>query len=187
MKEKKLYFDLCLFGNADGEGNSGEEQQPETYTQEEFEKKLQSETDKRVTEALKTAQEKWQKEFEEKLEAERSEAEKMAKLSAEERAKKEFEQQQEALAKERADFERDKLELEVRKELSKQGMDEEFAPFLMQADAETSLKNIATFKVAYDKAVEAAVKEQLKGEPPAGGGGEPEPKDAFAMLNAKYN
>lgn len=183
----KLKFTLCLFGTEPEESNSDEGKEPVTYTQEEFDKKLQSESDRRVTEALKTARENWQKEFEEKIEQEKTEAEKMAKLSAEERARKEFEQQQEAFAKERADFERDKLELEVRKELGKQGMDEDFAPFLMQADAETSLKNIATFKVAYDKAVEAAVKEQLKGEPPAGGGGEPEPKDAFAMLNAKYN
>lgn len=185
MKEsKRVRFTLCLFGT-EPEGNSDEGQEAVTYTQEEFDKKLQSESDKRVTEALKTARENWQKEYDEKLEAEKSEAEKMAKLSARERAEEEFKKEKESFAKEKEVFQRERLELEARKELGKQGLNEDFASFLMQEDAETTLENIKKFKATFDEAVSLGVKEQLKGEAPKRHETS-EPEDAFSMLNSRY-
>lgn len=80
---KGLELNLQLFAD-DGEGTSeaqanenGEEKGNEgaevkTFTEEEVQARIQSESDKRVTEALKTARAKWEKEeAEAKKEAER--------------------------------------------------------------------------------------------------------------------
>lgn len=143
-----------------------EPEAPVTYTQEEFDKALQRESDRRVTSALKTAQEKWQKEFEEKLEREKSEAEELAKLSATERERKKLEKERKQLESDRAAFDRDRLELQVVKELANEGLDARFSKFLMGADAETSNANIQAFKEVWATALESAVKERLGGRPP---------------------
>lgn len=162
-------FKLNLQHFADG--NEGGESGEKTYTQAELDKMLQSETDKRVTEALKTAQEKWSKEYAEKLENEKKEAERLAKLSAEEREKAKFDKERKAFEDERAQFERDRLEMQVAKELSNEGLDTAFASILMGADADSSMENIKTFKASFDKAVEAAVKARLAGRAPESGSG----------------
>lgn len=143
-----------------------EAQEIVTYTQDEFDKALQRESDRRVTSALKTAQEKWQKEFKEKLEREKSEAEELAKLSATEREKKKLEKERKQLEDERAAFDRDRLELQVVKELTSEGLDAKFSKFLMGKDAETSNANIQAFKEVWASALECAVKERLGGKPP---------------------
>lgn len=162
-------FKLNLQHFADG--NEGGESGEKTYTQAELDKMLQSETDKRVTEALKTAQEKWSKEYAEKLENEKKEAERLAKLSAAEREKDKFDKERKAFEAERAQFERDRLEMQVAKELTNEGLDAEFASILMGADADASMENIKTFKASFDKAVEAAVKARLAGRTPDSGSG----------------
>lgn len=78
-------------------GSKEESKNPEvtlTKTAEELQILLQSEADKRVTQAIKTAQEKWQTEYETKLKAER-----FAKLSAEEKEKELLKKQQEEIEK----------------------------------------------------------------------------------------
>lgn len=162
-------FKLNLQHFADGE--EGGESVEKTYTQAELDKMLQSETDKRVTEALKTAQEKWSKEYAEKLEDEKKEAERLAKLSAEEREKAKFDKERKEFEDERAQFERERLEMQVAKELANEGLDTEFASILMGADADASMENIKTFKASFDKAVEAAVKARLAGRTPESGSG----------------
>lgn len=162
-------FKLNLQHFADGE--EGSESVEKTYTQAELDKMLQSETDKRVTEALKTAQEKWSKEYAEKLENEKKEAERLAKLSAEEREKAKFDKERKEFEDERAQFERDRLEMQVAKELANEGLDTAFASILMGADADSSMENIKTFKASFDKAVEAAVKARLAGRAPESGSG----------------
>lgn len=148
------------------EGSEVEKGGSRTYTEDELKAKLQSETDKRVTEALKTAQSKWQKEYEEKLQKEKSEAEKLAKMTADERAKAEFEKERKKFEKDREKFYRDQLELETVKELSKQGLDTEFSSFLMGKDAEATNNNIKLFKEKFELAIENAVNERLKGKTP---------------------
>ena len=72
-------------------------------TQEEFDKKLQSETDKRVQEALNTAEKKWEEKYNKKLEEVKTEAERLAKLSADEKKAEEDKKR----AKELADKDRE--------------------------------------------------------------------------------
>ena len=157
----------------------------QTYTEEDFQKKLQSETDKRVTEAIKKREEVWRAEWEKKLEAEKTEAERLAKMNADERARAEFEKERKAFEEERAKLEKDRLEVEVRKSLRDEHLAEDFAPFLMGTSADEAKANIDAFKAAWEKAVEEAVKEQLKGSAPKAGTGSVK-KDAWDDLRAKY-
>lgn len=150
--------------------NEGEETESKTFTEEEFNKALQAESDRRVTEALKKAQGKWEADYKQKLETEKDEAARLAKMSAEERAKEEFKKEQEKFNTERAEFNKKALRMEVVEQLSQEGLDTSFATFLVGENAETSKENITAFKEAFNSAVEKAVKERLPGTPPPAGG-----------------
>jgi len=124
-----------------------------TFTQEELDKIIE----KRLARALKKANE------------EKQEAEKLAKMSAEERAKAEFEKEKQKFEDERKQYQREKMELEVIKQMSSKGLPTEFATYLIADDAETALNNIKTFEAEWQKAIEKAVNEKLKGSTPKTG------------------
>lgn len=147
-----------------------ENQETKTYTQEDFDKALQSETDKRVQQALKTAQDKWQKDYEAKVEAEKDEAARLAKMTTEERAKAEAEKEREKFERERKQYQREKLEFETGKQLADRKLSPKFASFLAQNDAETTKANLDAFEQAFSEAVQAGINEKLKGSPPKTGG-----------------
>lgn len=138
-----------------------------TFTQEEVDKMLQAETDRKTTKALQTAKEKWEAEFKEKLAAEKSEAEKLATMTAEERTKAELDAQKAAFEQERQSFLKEKLELQTIKELSAEGLPTEFSTYVMAESAEDTSNNIKAFKSEWQKAIEAAIDERLKGRTPS--------------------
>lgn len=160
-------------GGANDEGNN-----EKTYTEAEF----KSEVDRRVNEAIKTAQGKWQKDYETKLKAEKDEATRLAKLSADERAKAEFDKERKAFETERSKYQRDKLVFECSKLLAAENLSVDFAELLTGADADTTKTNIEKFKTAFNSAVEASVTERLKGNPPKGGG-DKNPPDTDPFLS----
>lgn len=162
-----IRMNLQLLAEDTGADGEGKEADVKTYTEDEVNSKIQSETDRRVTEALKTARSKWEKEYEEKLAKEKSEAEKLAKMTADERAKAEFEEERKKFEEDRAKFQRDQLELETVKELTKLGINTEFSSFLMGKDAEETNSNIKLFKEKFDNVVESMVLERLKGKTPS--------------------
>lgn len=143
--------------------------EPKTFTEEDVQKMLQSESDKRVAQALKTAQEKWEKEFKEKLEAEKSEAEKLAKMSEQERLQAEFDKKVRTFEEERKQFQKQQLEMQTVKELSAIGLPVEFSNFVLADNAESIKTNIDTFKSQWEQAIEKAVNERLTGTTPKNG------------------
>jgi hypothetical protein len=198
MKRDQFEFDLQLFAesdtatggasdgagdtsddNAQGDQNQTKNQEGQTYSKEELDKILQAQTDKRVTEALKTAQAKWEKEFKERLEQEKTEAEKLAKMSAEERrkaedekAKRELEAERAKLDEERRQFLKTQLELETTKELSTRNLPPEFAAFLLGEDAEATKNNLDVFEKLFKEQVQKGVEGRLKSTaPPKTGAG----------------
>lgn len=144
------------------EQKSGNAVEPKTYSEKDF----KSEVDRRVTEALKTAQGKWQTEYEEKLKTEKDEAARLAKMSAEDRAKAELDKERKQFDEERSKHQRERLEFECTKLLASESLPVDFAQMLTGTDAEATKSNIETFKGAFMKAVEAAVSERLKGSTP---------------------
>lgn len=124
-----------------------------TFTQEELDKIIE----KRLARALKKADE------------ERQEAERLAKMSAEERTKAEFEKEKAKFEEQRKSFQKQQLELQVIKELSNKNLPTDFSKYLIGEDAETCMANIKEFEVKWQKAIEKAVNEKLKGNTPKAG------------------
>ena len=135
-----------------------------TYTQEEFEAKLKSESDRRVGEALKTAQTK----FDEKLITERKEADRLARLSEVERLKEEEKQRVEKIAERERDLDMRDIELDAIAVLDEKKLPVKFAKVLRGETAESTLVNIQTFETEWRAAVDAEVTLRLKGTTPKG-------------------
>lgn len=181
--EKKFTLrltNLQFFSEGDELPPGGEETPPETITltQEELNAKMQSEADRRVSEALKKFEAKKDKELAAKVEQAKLEAEELAKLSAEERAKVErekeslkFQEDQKAFESERQAFQREKLLLETEKQLSAEKLPPEFASFVLGEDAEKTHENIKVFSEQFQQAVQAQVNDVLKGKAPLVGAG----------------
>lgn len=148
------------------ENKDAEDKEDKTYTQEELEAKLQSETDKRVTEALKTARAKWEKEYKEKLEKEKKEAERLSKLSADEREKEILKQKEAELAEKEQAIKMKELHLDTIEILAEETLPVGFAEFLIKDDAETTNENIKKFKKEWQEALSKAVDERIKGTSP---------------------
>ncbi|NDO19939.1 DUF4355 domain-containing protein [Lachnospiraceae bacterium MD329] len=165
-------------GNVQGQEtqNTGENT-PKTYTAEE----LQAETDRRVTEAVKTANAKSEEAFKKQLETARADWEKESKMTVAEREKAAQEKAKAEFEKEKAEFERERLVSRAGTQLIKNGLPEEIAELITASGAaeETIGEGIAALKAAFDKAVELAVNEKLKGTPPKTGGGGNQESDPF--------
>lgn len=160
-------------GNGADGGTGGTDPQdppkndPITLTPEELEKRIESETDKKLAKALETSRKKWEAEFAQKLEHEKKEAERLAKLSAKEREEEELRKQREDLDKRLKDIEAKELRADAIAILNENTLPSSFVDFLVQENAEKTLANINAFKAAFNTAVEAAVEEKLKGTPPS--------------------
>ena len=148
----------------------GQNNQPQLPTSlEELQTLLQSETDKRVTQALNTAKAKWEAEFGEKLENEKQEAARLAKLTAEQREKELFERQKADFAAQQAAFQREQMLNSTMIELQKESLPVQFAEYMLADSAETVAANITAFKSKWQEAVQKAVDDRLKGATPKGG------------------
>lgn len=143
-------------------GAESQEQETKVYTQEEVLALLQSETDKRVSQALKTQQKKFDKQLS------------LSKLDGEEREKAERENriaELEELVKS-MNVERNKSEL--KSVLSSRGLSAEFADIIsITDDIEASQNNIDKLDKLFKAAVKAEVEKRLAGNAPKGNGGAP--------------
>jgi hypothetical protein len=137
-------------------------EQPKTYTQEELEKILQAESDRKVSKALETTKAKWEQEYKAKLEAEKQEAAKLAKLSEAEKQKALLDKQQNELSEKEKQIALREMKLESVKILSEKGLPVSFVDLLTTGDADSTKANIDTFDTAFKTALEVAVNERLK-------------------------
>lgn len=143
--------------NTNSQNNEGQETR--TYTQDEVMALIQSETDKRVTAALKTQQKKYEKQLS------------LSKLDDNERAMAEKDDKiaelQELLAQ--RDIERNKSEL--KSVLGSRGLSAEFADIIIiNDDIEASQANIDKLDRLFKAAVKAEVEKRLAGNAPKGNG-----------------
>ena len=133
-----------------------------TYTQEEVLKLIQSETDKRVTQALNTQKKKYEKEIS------------LSKLDGDERAKAEKDAEIADLKEKLANFQIEKNKSELKSVLSSRGLSAEFADIVnISDDIETSQANIDKLDKLFKAAVKAEVEKRLAGNAPKGNGGSP--------------
>ena len=142
-------------------------------TKDEYEAALQSETDRKVTQALKKREAEFKTRLEKEKAEARKEAEELAKMSAEERTKIEKEKAVMEAERERREFDeekkafaREKLEMEAVKQLSERKMPIELAPYIYGDTAEDTFERITLFEKKWQEALEIGVKERLRGPAP---------------------
>ena len=138
------------------------ENEEKTYTQEEVLKLLQSETDKRVSQALKTQQKKFEKQMS------------LSKLDDDERAKAEKDNRIAELEEQLAQFQIERNKSELKSVLSSRGLSAEFADIIaINDDIEASQANIDKLDKLFKAAVKAEVEKRLAGSAPRGNGSSP--------------
>lgn len=139
-------------------------------TPEELQKKIESESDRKLAKVLERKQKEWEQQFQERLEKEKKEAERLAKLSEKERKEEELRKREEEIEKRLRELEMKELKADAVADLNSKGLPSEFADFLLAENAEKTLENINNFKQAFDAAVNEAVKEKLRQDTPKVGG-----------------
>lgn len=147
--------------------NEGEDK---TYTQEQLDELLQRETDKRVSSALKKREEKLKQEMKEQIEKERQDAENLAKLSAEEREKELLERTKKEIEDREKALRRKELLSDTKDILYEEQLPVTFADLLVRDNAESTHQMIKAFKEQWQKAIDDAVNQKLRGSTPTRGG-----------------
>lgn len=148
------------------EQNQGEENNStltpdvKTYTAEEVAKLVQAETDRRINQALKTQQKKFEKQLS------------LSKLDDNERAKAEKDNRIAELEEQLAQFQIERNKSELKSVLSSRGLSAEFADIItINDDIEASQANIDKLDKLFKAAVKAEVEKRLAGNAPKGNGG----------------
>ena len=135
-----------------------EAQEQETYTKEELLALIQSESDRRVTQALETQRKKYEKQLS------------LSKLDGEEREKAEKDSRIAELEEQLAAFQIEKNKSELKSVLSSRGLSAEFADILsISDDIAASQANIDKLDKLFKAAVKAEVEKRLAGSTPPGG------------------
>lgn len=132
-----------------------------TYTQEEVDALLQSESDRRVAQALK----KKERELNRKL----TEAEKLARMSEEDQLRYKLELKEQELAAKETEFALKENKIQAMKVLSERGIPTDLVDFVLTDDAETMLNNINTLEKAIKNIVAAEIKNKIPGQDPKTG------------------
>lgn len=170
-------------GQDDGqENNQGQEGQDEakTYSQEEL--------DKAISEATKgyVSQEKVEEIIAKTIAKERKkaeEAERLSKLSEKERAEEQAKLDKQEIEELKAKLAKKDLEDDTIKELKEQELDSDFLEFVIAEDAEKTLEKIKRFKPLFDRAVNQAVDERVRGKSPQGTNNLRTKKDVLSAEN----
>lgn len=137
---------------------TNEAQEQETYTKEELLALIQSESDRRVTQALDTQRKKYEKQLS------------LSKLDGEEREKAEKDNRIAELEEQLAAFQIEKNKSELKSVLSSRGLSAEFADILsISDDIAASQANIDKLDKLFKAAVKAEVEKRLAGNTPPGG------------------
>ena len=128
-------------------------EEPKTYTQEEVDKLLQSEADRRVNEAMKKA--------ERKKEAAIKEATKLAKMDEEQRYQYKLEQREKAIADKERELALAENKATASMVLSNRGISAELVNLVVAEDADTMNQNIQLLEKAFKESVKAEVEKRL--------------------------
>ena len=148
---------MQLNNGENGEVNNTSTEETKVYTQEEVLQLIQSESDKRVSQALKTQQKKYEKQLS------------LSKLDGDERAKAEKDNRIAELEEQLAQFQIEKNRSELKSVLSSRGLSAEFADIIVVSDdIEASQANIDKLDKLFKESVKAEVEKRLKGATPKG-------------------
>ena len=153
----EIQENINVNGEATGNNVASTQEEIKTYTQEEVLALLQSESDKRVQQALKTQAKKYEKQLS------------LSKLDGDEREKAEKDNRIAELEERLAQYEIEKNRSELKSVLSSRGLSAEFADIIViNDDIEASQANIDKLDKLFKKAVKDEIEKRLAGNAPKG-------------------
>lgn len=139
----------------------GSEPEVKTYSQEEVDKLLQSEVDRRITGALKKQAERFEKE--------KAEAEKLKEMDEAQRKEYEFTKRVEEFEAKEKEFTLMQNKLSASKVMADRGLPVNFVDYIVAEDAEAMMDNINAFERSWKAAINDAVSSRLaNGTQPSG-------------------
>lgn len=179
MEETQIIrLPLQYFAEGDGaetepeggsEGNDDGEKAP-TFDDILKDKSMQAEFDRRVSKAMEKQKATLTEEFGKTLEEKLSEAKKLEKLNAEQKAEYERQMKDKALAEREAAVAKRELTAEAISQLAEKGLPQELSTCLNYDSAEACKTSLEAVEKAFSVAVEKAVNDKLRGNPPKAGG-----------------
>lgn len=183
----KLYRALQIFAEGEGTGTPGEPggndpgagsgtpTQTEPLSFDDFlsQEGNQAEFDRRVQKAINTAVSNAQKKWQTMTDGKVSEAEKLAQMTSEEKAEYRAKKAEQELADLKKQIALGDMAKTARKMLSEENITvpDEIIMNLVSDDAEKTKSSVESFAKVFKDAVQAAVKESLKGNPPKASSG----------------
>lgn len=184
----KLYRALQIFAEGEGTGTPGEPggndpgagsgtpTQTEPLSFDDFlsQEGNQAEFDRRVQKAINTAVSNAQKKWQAVTNGKVSEAEKLAQMTSEEKAEYRAKKAEQELADLKKQIALGDMAKTARKMLSEENISvpDEIIMNLVSDDAEKTKSSVEAFAKVFKDAVQAAVKEALKGNPPRANNGD---------------
>lgn len=184
----KLYRALQIFAEGEGTGTPGEPggndpgagsgtpTQTEPLSFDDFlsQEGNQAEFDRRVQKAINTAVSNAQKKWQTVTDGKVSEAEKLAQMTSEEKAEYRARKAEQELADLKKQIALGDMAKTARKMLSEENISvpDEIIMNLVSDDAEKTKSSVESFAKVFKDAVQAAVKEALKGNPPRANNGD---------------
>lgn len=151
------------------EDNGGQGKAP-TFDDILKDKSMQAEFDRRVSKAMEKQKATLTEEFGKTLEEKLSEAKKLEKLNAEQKAEYERQMKDKALSEREAAVAKRELTAEAISQLSEKGLPQELSTCLNYDSAEACKASLEAVEKAFSAAVEKAVNDKLRGNPPKSGG-----------------
>lgn len=146
-----------LNNGGNGEVDTTSTEETKVYSEDEVLQLIKSESDRRVSQALKTQQKKYEKQLS------------LSKLDGDERAKAEKDNRIAELEEQLAQFQIEKNRSELKSVLSSRGLSAEFADIIVVSDdIEASQANIDKLDKLFKESVKAEVEKRLKGATPKG-------------------
>jgi Domain of unknown function (DUF4355) len=138
---------------------------------EELQKKIEAESDRKLAKALEKKQKEWESQLDQRIADAKKDAEQYAKMTQKEREDAECKKRFEELDKRERELNTKQLRSEVETDLKDEGLPAAFADSLIKLEDNEKIKEAVTsIKKEFDAAVNNAVKEKLRQDPPETGG-----------------
>jgi Domain of unknown function (DUF4355) len=138
---------------------------------EELQKKIEAESDRKLAKALEKKQKEWEAQLDQRVADAKKDAEQYAKMTQKEREDAEYKKRLEALDRRERELNTKQLRSEVETDLKDEGLPAAFADSLIKLEDNEKIKEaVSSIKEEFDAAVNNAVKEKLRQDPPETGG-----------------
>ena len=149
-------------GAGEGSNTGGTDNQTPSFDDVLSQNNYKAEFDKRLKEAIQTAQTEWETQQQEKI----TEAEKLKKMNADEKAKYEQDKRTKELDKREKDITTRELKAQAYETLAEKNLPKELINTLNFSDAESCNASIEAVEKAFQNAVKKAVEDRLRGSKP---------------------